>query len=133
MELHPSVKDKWGLPVAYIIKNWHEHDVFLMDTVSNVCKDVLIQGGAIVNSIGSGGVYSGDTARARIANHILGGARFGDDHADSVLNPECRLWNADNLFVTDGSFMPTSGGANPTLTIQANSFRIADILLQNYL
>ena len=40
----------------------------------------------------------------------------------------CRVWNIDNLYVTDGAFMPTSGGANPTLTIQANSFRVANHL-----
>jgi choline dehydrogenase-like flavoprotein len=47
-----------------------------------------------------------------------------------VLDPNCRVWDTDNLFVTDGSFMPTSGGANPTLTIQANAFRVADHLKQ---
>ena len=37
-----------------------------------------------------------------------------------------RVVGFDNLYVTDGAFMPTSGGANPTLTIEANSFRVAD-------
>jgi len=65
----------------------------------------------------------------RIANHILGGARFGTDPNDSVLDPGCRVWNVDNLYLTDGACMPTSGGANPTLTIQANSYRVGDVLL----
>ena len=59
---------------------------------------------------------------------MLGGARFGTDPADSVLDPDCRAWQFDNLYVTDGSFMPTSGGANPTLTIQANAFRVGELL-----
>ncbi len=54
--------------------------------------------------------------------------RFGDDPTDSVLDVNCRAWEFDNLYVTDGSFMPTSGEHNPTLTIQANSFRVADHL-----
>jgi choline dehydrogenase-like flavoprotein len=74
-------------------------------------------------------VYMAENGLARIANHILGGARFGSDPKDSVLDPECRAWEFDNLYVTDGAWMPTSGGANPTLTIQANSFRVADHLL----
>jgi choline dehydrogenase-like flavoprotein len=78
---------------------------------------------------GQGGVYLAENALARIANHILGGARFGADPADSVLNVDCRAWHFENLYVTDGAFMPTSGGANPTLTIQANSFRVADHLV----
>jgi choline dehydrogenase-like flavoprotein len=66
----------------------------------------------------------------RIANHILGGARFGRERNDSVLDPDCRAWDFDNLYLTDGSFMPTSGSGNPTNTIEANSFRVADRLLQ---
>jgi choline dehydrogenase-like flavoprotein len=47
-----------------------------------------------------------------------------------VLDVSCRAWGFDNLYITDGAFMPTSGSANPTLTIQANSFRVADVLLK---
>jgi choline dehydrogenase-like flavoprotein len=126
IELHPSVKDKWGRPVAYIIKDYHSHDVALMNKLSGVCRDILVRGGVTVD-IGSGAVFGKDEL-ARCANHILGGARFGTDRTDSVLDPDCRAWGFDNLYVTDGCFMPTSGGANPTLTIQANSFRVADIL-----
>ena len=64
----------------------------------------------------------------RIANHIMGGARFGNDRSDSVLDKNCRAWEFDNLYVTDGACFPSSGGANPTNTIEANSFRVADHL-----
>jgi choline dehydrogenase-like flavoprotein len=47
-----------------------------------------------------------------------------------VLDTDCRAWDFDNLYLTDGSFMPTSGSGNPTNTIEANSFRVADRLLQ---
>ncbi|EDZ98850.1 FAD dependent oxidoreductase [Burkholderia sp. H160] len=126
IELHPTVRDKWGRPVAYIIKDWHPHDVALMKRLSEQCKNVLSKGG-IEDSLDAGAVYGKDEL-ARCANHILGGARFGLDHTDSVLDKDCRAWGFDNLYVTDGSFMPTSGGANPTLTIEANAFRVADIL-----
>jgi choline dehydrogenase-like flavoprotein len=133
IELHPTVRDKWGRPVAYIIKDWHPHDKYLMDVMAQQCAKVLRYGGDPVNRNypveGFGGVYQAENALARIANHILGGARFGTDPNDSVLDPDCKAWNFDNLYVTDGCFMPTSGGANPTLTIEANSFRVADILV----
>ena len=126
IELHPTVVDKWNRPVAYIRKRWHEHDVHLMDVLAKKCADILEAGATLAE--GHGGVYAGDTALARCANHILGGARFGTDPKDSVLDPWCRAWEFDNLYVTDGAFMPTAGGANPTLTIQANAFRVADEL-----
>jgi choline dehydrogenase-like flavoprotein len=133
IELHPNVKDKWGRNVAYIVKEWHSHDRYLMDTLAEMCARVLRFGGdggqGNYPVFEKGGVYQAENGLARIANHILGGARFGRDRADSVLDPSCRAWDFDNLYVTDGCFMPTSGGANPTLTIQANSFRVADHLL----
>lgn len=134
IELHPSIQDKWGRPVAYIIKQWHSHDRHLMDTLADQCRKVLelgsegSKGDFKFEFEGKGGVYQAENALARIANHILGGVRFGSDRNDSVLDKYCRAWDFDNMYVTDGSFMPTSGGANPTLTIQANSFRVADEL-----
>lgn len=132
IELHPTVTDKWNRPVAHILKTWHEHDRYLMDTLAQECAQVLRAGGDPVNHNypvnGFGGVYTGENGIARIANHILGGARFGTDKTDSVLDANCRVHEVDNLYVTDGAFMPTSGGANPTLTIEANSFRVADVI-----
>ncbi|HYD61774.1 MAG TPA: GMC family oxidoreductase [Noviherbaspirillum sp.] len=134
IELHPSIRDKWGRKAAYIIKDWHPHDRYLMKVLAERCREILAWGGDPAQGNwpveGFGSVDMAPNARARIANHILGGARFGTNPGDSVLDPTCRAWHFDNLFITDGCFMPTSGGANPTLTIQANAFRVADILLR---
>lgn len=126
IELHPTVRDKWGRPVAYIVKDWHSHDQELMNTLSHQCGEILRNAGEGVRFDGEGSV-GGQVSR--IANHVLGGARFGTDPSDSVLDPDCRAWELENLYVTDGAFMPTSGGANPTLTIQANSLRVGQALL----
>lgn len=125
IELHPTVRDKWGRPVAWIRKDWHPHDGALMDTFAEQCRRILVNGGD-VRDVSHGSVQH---SVVRIANHVLGGARFGTDPHDSVLDRDCRAWGFDNLYVTDGCFMPTSGGANPTLTIQANSFRVGDLLV----
>ena len=126
IRLHSST-DKWGRKNAFIIKDWHAHDKHLMDVLANECREILLKGISAVDLVGieSGSV---EDQGVRIANHILGGARFGTDRALSVLDPECKAWDFDNLYVTDGSCMPTSGGANPTHTIEANSFRVADLL-----
>jgi choline dehydrogenase-like flavoprotein len=127
IDLHPKVKDKWNRPSAYINKSWHPHDIFLMDTLAAKCGRILALGG--ITPQGYGSSYSATNGLIRIANHVLGGARFGTSENDSVLDVNCRAWHFNNLYVTDGSFMPTSGSGNPTHTIEANSFRVADFLL----
>lgn len=60
--------------------------------------------------------------------HPCGTLRFGNDPATSVLDRNCRMHDIDNLWVVDASFMPTSMGVNPSLTIAANALRVADHL-----
>jgi choline dehydrogenase-like flavoprotein len=57
--------------------------------------------------------------------HPSGTCRFGSDPAASVLDANNKAHDLDNLYVSDASFMPTSGGANPSLTIAANALRVA--------
>ncbi len=58
--------------------------------------------------------------------HLLGTCRMGRDPATSVVDADGRSWDIRNLWVCDGSLFPTSGGVNPSLTIQALALRIAD-------
>ncbi len=62
------------------------------------------------------------------ANLQAGGARFGSSPETSVLNRYCQAHEVPNLFITDGSFMPTGGSVPYTWTIYANAFRVADFL-----
>ncbi len=66
------------------------------------------------------GSTSGETT---ILQH--GTCRFGTDASASVLDKHCRAHEVPNLYVVDGSFMPTGGSVPSTLTIAANSFRVA--------
>jgi choline dehydrogenase-like flavoprotein len=58
--------------------------------------------------------------------HPSGTCRFGTDPATSVLDPNNKAHDLDNLYVVDASFMPACGGANPSLTIAANALRVAE-------
>jgi choline dehydrogenase-like flavoprotein len=58
--------------------------------------------------------------------HQAGTVRMGTDPADSVLDVSCKAHDLDNLYVVDGSFMPSIGAVNPTLTIIANALRVGD-------
>jgi choline dehydrogenase-like flavoprotein len=58
--------------------------------------------------------------------HLVGGCRMGMDPEESVIDADHRAWGIPNLFVCDGSVMPTQGAANPALTIMALASRLAE-------
>jgi choline dehydrogenase-like flavoprotein len=66
---------------------------------------------------------------SRMSQHQCGTCRFGEDPDTSVLDPNCRAHDVDNLYVVDSSFFPSSAAVNPGLTIMANALRVGDHLL----
>jgi choline dehydrogenase-like flavoprotein len=62
--------------------------------------------------------------------HQVGTAKFGDDPQTSVLDTNCKSHEIDNLYVVDGSFFPSIGAVNPSLTIMANALRVGDHLIK---
>jgi choline dehydrogenase-like flavoprotein len=62
--------------------------------------------------------------------HQNGTCRFGSDAKTSVLDLDCRTHDIGNLYVVDGSFFPSCGAVNPSLTIIANALRVGDHLRQ---
>ena len=63
---------------------------------------------------------------------MAGGCRFGVDPTTSVLDKNCCSHEVKNLYVTDGSFMPTGGSVPYTFTIYANAFRVADHIVKHW-
>ncbi|HIP47954.1 MAG TPA: GMC family oxidoreductase [Lutibacter sp.] len=120
--LDPEVKDKWGDPVARIRLGYHNHDLKVGRYLAKKSEELLrTMGAKNINSHISGGAPP---------NLVVGGCRFGDDPEKSVLDKNCKAHEVSNLYVTDGSFMPTGGSVTYTWTIYANSFRVADILVE---
>jgi choline dehydrogenase-like flavoprotein len=64
--------------------------------------------------------------------HVCGTCRFGTDPATSVLDPNNRAHEVDNLYVVDASFFPSSTGLNPSLTVAANALRVATHINQTH-
>ncbi len=79
---------------------------------------------------------AGAIARGRLPihtySHAIGTCRFGTDPTQSVLDPWCAVHGVSNLFVVDGSFFPSSGGVNPSLTIAANGLRVGTYLVDEW-
>jgi choline dehydrogenase-like flavoprotein len=69
----------------------------------------------------------------KVAMHQCGTARFGTDPKTSVLDPNCKVWDVDNLYVVDASFLPSSTAVNPSLTIVAQAVRTAEHLVRDVL
>jgi len=122
VSLDDDVTDKWGDAVAKVRIGYHDHDLKVGEYLSTKAEKLLTAMGATnVSSSVSGYPPS---------NLMAGGCRFGDDPKTSVLNKYCQAHEVDNLFVTDGSFMPTGGSVPYTFTIYANAFRVADHIKQ---
>ncbi len=62
----------------------------------------------------------------RTPSHQCGTVKMGNDPASAPLDPFCRAFDHQNLFVVDGSCLPTSAAVNPALTIAAQALRVAD-------
>lgn len=120
MQLDPEVRDGWDLPVARIHLDLPDHHRRVGQWVTDRAFEILADLGA--ESFHSQSV--GGTSRYL----VHGTCRAGEDPRTSVLDAFCQTHDVPNLYVVDGSFMPTSGGASPTLTILANSFRVAEHL-----
>ncbi|MBI3893635.1 MAG: GMC family oxidoreductase [Candidatus Wallbacteria bacterium] len=127
IELDSGRKDPEGYPLPRITHRYHE-----MDRLALVHSQERM--GALLQAAGGKLV---DTAEAHTnitgayTYHLMGTCRMGTDPKDSVVDRDCRFHDVPNLFVADSSFFPTSGGLNPTLTIQANAFRVADYIVKH--
>ena len=66
-------------------------------------------------------------------SHQCGTVRFGNDPATSALDPHCKAWDHDNLYVVDTGFFPSSAAVNPGLTIVAQALRAADHIRASHL
>ncbi len=116
------VRDKYGLPVAAITVTRHPLDYkmtrFLVDRGEEVLQSLQPDRLEPVGDMGETTILQGGTCR------------MGKDPATSFLDKDCKSHVVKNLYVVDGSFMPTSGGVPITLTIAANSFRVASRMIE---
>lgn len=107
--------DQYGLPIARVSYSFCDNDNRLVEHA----VDFMGKG---LDAIGARDIWS----EAEGTAHLMGTARMGFDAATSVVNADCRSWDIPNLWICDGSVFPTSGGVNPSLTIQAIACRTAD-------
>lgn len=88
-------------------------------------RDLVKHWGKVVRSLGYPIVMT-QRMDITVSMHQCGTARFGNDPCSSVLDPYCKTWDVDNLYIVDASFLPSSAGFNPSLTIVAQAIRVAE-------
>jgi choline dehydrogenase-like flavoprotein len=120
--LDPVLKDGHGIPAPKIDYIISENSHRMMEHGIARAKEVLAAAGATNVGVQSPIVNGGW--------HLLGTARMGTDPGRSVVNEWGRSHDVKNLFIVDGSIFVTSGGVNPTSTIQALALYIADSMKQ---
>jgi choline dehydrogenase-like flavoprotein len=136
VDLDPSVRDVWGLAAGRVTFSPHRHEVVTSAHVAPILERVLTEAGAewafSTTSPPAGELSALDLANplgvAPASKHWMGTCRMGTDPATSVVGPEQRFHDVDNLLCADSSVFVTSTGYGPTLTLAALSARAAHLL-----
>jgi len=122
VELDTNRHDALGLPFTHLVHEYHQRDLQARTALVRESRRILRRAGSLIRV----------SIPVRTFSHAVGTCRFGDDPNTSVLDPWCGVHGVGNLFVVDGSFMPSSAGVNPSLTIAAIGLRTGDHLAANW-
>ena len=120
VRLHTDLKDKYGIPQLVVSCEWSENDDKMVEDYINQSKEMFEKAGFI-------NIKAEDTKSPPGSDiHEMGGIRMGHDPKTSLLNKWNQLHTCNNVFVTDGACMTSTGTQNPTLTYMAITARAAD-------
>jgi len=125
VRLSNNEKDEYGFPVAEIQSFLGESELKSLDFMVTKIKDILSEAGVdkIVQFVTAYDLF--------LSTHIFGTCRMGNERKGSVVDSNLKVHGLSNLFVTDSSVFPTSGGGEaPSLTIEALSLRAGDLLVK---
>jgi choline dehydrogenase-like flavoprotein len=122
--LDKDKKDKWGLPVLAMDAELKENELKMREDIKSELKAMFEIAGVKDIHTWDGGHKMGHGI------HEMGTARMGLDKKTSVLNKWNQVWDAQNVFVTDGACMTSSACQNPSLTYMALTARAADFAVE---
>ena len=117
--LDPVLKDSHGIPAPRI-------DYTISENTQRMMEHGIARATEILEAAGATQIHPPQPNVLNSPGHLLGTARMGTDPERSVVNAWGRSHDVKNLFIVDGSIWVTSGGVNPTSTIQALALYIAD-------
>jgi choline dehydrogenase-like flavoprotein len=118
--LDKEKKDKWGLPILAVDAELKENEKKMRIDMMNDAAEMLEAGGVKDVKTYDAGYWMA------MGIHEMGTARMGRDPKTSVLNANNQVWDAPNVFVTDGACMTSASCVNPSLTYMALTARAVD-------
>ncbi len=124
IKLSKTKKDKWGMYVLEMSAEIRENETKMRVDMMNDAAEMLEAAGVKNVSTYDRGYIFGQGI------HEMGTARMGRDPKSSVLNGNNQVWDAKNVFVTDGSAMVSAAAQNPSLTYMAMTARAADFAVE---
>lgn len=131
LDLDPTYRDAWGLPLVRITFDFPDNDLRMASYVTDKASEIARRMGAktVVNEPRKGPF----TVTTYQSTHNTGGSVMGADPLTSVVNRYCQSWDVSNLFVVGSSLYPQNSSYNPTLTLGALIYWTADALKNRYL
>ena len=119
IKLSDTVKDKWGMEALVMSAEIKENEQKMrVDMMSDAAEMLEVAGFKNVKPFDNGYTFGNGI-------HEMGTARMGRDPKTSVLNGNNQVWDAKNVFVTDGACMTSTAAQNPSLTYMALTARAA--------
>ena len=120
------VRDVHRMPVARLSGDVHPATVAVRGYMAERLRTWLAE-------VGVEGVVDAFAGRAVPAagEHSVGTCRMGDDPATSACDRDGRVHGSANVYVADGSLLPTNGSVNPAVTIMANAWRVAESIARS--
>ena len=131
LDLDPTYRDAWDLPLLRITFDFPENDIRLSAYLTEKAR-------GIAEAMGGGQVSASPRKRPYTAfeyqsTHNTGGAIMGADRKTSVVNPWLQSWDLHNVFVVGASAFPQNASYNPTGPVGALAYRAADAIVNRYL
>jgi choline dehydrogenase-like flavoprotein len=120
VRLHTDLKDKYGIPQLIISCEWTDNDDKMVADYVDQSKEMFEKAGFVnITAVDTKSPPGSDI-------HEMGGVRMGRDEKTSLLNGWNQMHHCNNVFVTDGACMTSTGTQNPTLTFMAITARAAN-------
>jgi choline dehydrogenase-like flavoprotein len=119
--LDETVKDKWGIPAAHLDVRWRENERAMDKDMQTAMAEMLDAAGAV-----DIGTYGSNNPPGHCI-HEMGGARMSKTPEEGVVNSSNQVWDAKNVFVTDGACMASCACQNPSITYMAITARAASL------